>query len=175
MDESPISGTLAGDDPAQAVAVTVDAAGLAAGSYACDLLVQSNDLGEPEIVVPVTLTVVDLPPAEPTGLVAIPGPGEGEISLSWDANSEPDLDHYRLERDTTPAFGPGSEPFDLPATSYQDSGLVPGGTYYYRVIAVDLALNESGPSAAASAAAPDLALHRRALWQLPARVRVRSH
>jgi fibronectin type 3 domain-containing protein len=99
----------------------------------------------------------DLPPAAPNGLVATPGPGEGEILVGWSPNGEPDLDHYRLERCATPAFGAGTVSFDTQATSYGDSGLVPGQRYYYRVIAVDTEGGESGPSDTVSADALDLA------------------
>ncbi|MFH1501689.1 MAG: S8 family serine peptidase [Candidatus Eisenbacteria bacterium] len=98
----------------------------------------------------------DLPPAVPTGLAAVPGPGEGEIEVSWSANTEPDFDHYRLERHTDPGFGPGSDPFEQPATYFPDSGLVPGDEYFYRVIAVDAGGNESAPSTVESAIALDL-------------------
>ncbi len=98
----------------------------------------------------------DLPPAAPTGLVAAPGAGEGEIDVSWDASSEGDLDHYRLERNTDGGFGPGTDPFDLPEPVFHDSGLVPGETYFYRVIAVDAGGNESDPSNVDSAIATDL-------------------
>ncbi|MFH1689796.1 MAG: S8 family serine peptidase [Candidatus Eisenbacteria bacterium] len=99
----------------------------------------------------------DLPPAPPTGLVAVPGPSEGEIVVSWNPNSEPDFDRYRLQRSTAPDFEPGSEPFEGAVASYTDTGLVPGETYYYRVIAIDLGGNESGPSNVGSAVATDLA------------------
>jgi fibronectin type 3 domain-containing protein len=99
---------------------------------------------------------LDLDPSTPTGLVATPGVGEGEIDVSWNPNSEPDFDHYRLERHTDPGFGPGSDPFDWTLTFFPDSGLDPGETYYYRVIAVDEGGNESDPSVVDSAVATDL-------------------
>jgi len=99
----------------------------------------------------------DFAPATPTGLVAATGTGEGEIDVDWNDNAESDFDHYRLERDTDDGFGPGSDPFDLPASVYPDVGLIPGETYYYRVIAVDANGNESAPSTAVSADAQDLA------------------
>ena len=99
----------------------------------------------------------DLPPAAPTGLAAVSGAGEGEIDVSWNASPDPDFDHYRLERNTDPGFGPGSDPFDLPAAFFPDSGLVPGETYYYRVMAVDAGGNPSDPSSVGSAVATDLA------------------
>ncbi|MCK4681224.1 S8 family serine peptidase, partial [bacterium] len=97
----------------------------------------------------------DLPPDAPTGLGAVPGSGEGEIDVSWNANSEPDFDHYRLERDDSPSFSSPSS-FTTTSTYYDDSGLVPDDTYYYRVFAVDAGANESDPSATASSDAQDL-------------------
>ncbi|MCK4510734.1 T9SS type A sorting domain-containing protein, partial [bacterium] len=69
----------------------------------------------------------------------------GEVDVNWGANSEPDLDHYRVERDTSALFGPGTFTVDLSGTSLLDAGLDPD-TYYYRVIAVDAGDNESAPS-----------------------------
>jgi fibronectin type 3 domain-containing protein len=88
--------------------------------------------------------------------VAVTGTGEGEIDVTWDASPEPDLDHYRLERSVTGDFGPGTDPFDLPEPVFHDSGLTPGETYHYRVIAVDVGGNESDPSNVDSAIALDL-------------------
>ncbi len=88
----------------------------------------------------------DSPPSAPTGLGAEPGANEGEIELTWNASPEPDLDHYRLERDTTAVFGAGTASFETPDESYLDSGLAMGRTYYYRLFAVDAAANESAPS-----------------------------
>ncbi|MCK4513218.1 S8 family serine peptidase, partial [bacterium] len=99
--------------------------------------------------------VPDPPPDAPTGLGAVPGSGEGEIDVSWNANSEPDFDHYRLERDDSPSFSSPSS-FTTTNTYYDDSGLVPGDTYYYRVFAVDAGTNESGASSTDSAVAQDL-------------------
>ncbi|MCD4690832.1 S8 family serine peptidase, partial [bacterium] len=98
----------------------------------------------------------DLAPAAPTGLTAVSGPGEGEILVSWSANTEPDLDRYRLERSTAPDFEPGSEPFEEFAVFFQDTGLIPGELYYYRVYAIDAGGNESAPSTVESAIALDL-------------------
>jgi fibronectin type 3 domain-containing protein/PKD repeat protein len=114
----------------------------------------SNESAPSSVVSAVVPGDEDPPPAVPTGLAATPGPGTGQILVTWNANSEPDLDHYRLERSPTPVFGPSTVSFETSATSYLDSGLTPGNTYYYRVIAVDTGSNESGPSSVASAVAP---------------------
>jgi hypothetical protein len=99
----------------------------------------------------------DLAPAAPTGLTAVTGSNEGEIEISWNPSSEPDIDRYRLERSLAPDFEPGSEPFEEPAVSYTDTDLIPGELYYYRVYAIDLNDNVSAPSAPDSAVALDLA------------------
>jgi len=98
----------------------------------------------------------DLPPATPTGLSAVPGSGEGEIDVDWDDNVESDFCHYRVERATNPSFS-GATSFDSDPSGLTDSGLTPGERYYYRVFAVDLQSNESGPSGSDSAVATDLA------------------
>jgi PKD repeat protein len=54
--ESPVSGTLDGGQSV-AVSVTMDAAGLAAGLYRAGIAVASGDPQQPEVEVPVTLTV----------------------------------------------------------------------------------------------------------------------
>jgi hypothetical protein len=93
----------------------------------------------------------------PTGLVANVGVHDGEVEVSWNANGEFDLDYYRLERSTSPNFLLGRVDVDTMSTSHLDSGLTPGETYYYRVVAIDEGSNESDPSSAASATALDLA------------------
>ncbi|MBU0710527.1 VCBS repeat-containing protein, partial [bacterium] len=73
-------------------------------------------------------------------------PGNQQITLRWDANSESDLAKYRIYRDT---LSPATTLIDslvgtLPDTVYIDTGLTNGQTYYYRITAVDDDGNESG-------------------------------
>jgi hypothetical protein len=112
----------------------------------------------------------DVPPSAPTGLGAVPGENEGEVQLSWDPNTEPDFDHYRLERDTTALFGAGTVSFETATEGRLDTGLELGTTYFYRLFAVDAASQESAPSETVSivlegtgvpeAAGPSLSLVR---------------
>ena len=90
------------------------------------------------------------PPASPTNLTA--SAGDGQITLAWSPNTEVDFLRYRIyggtaanpatALDSTAAIGDTSQTF---------TGLVNGMTYYYRVTAVDEALNESDYSNEASA------------------------
>ncbi len=69
----------------------------------------------------------------------------GEATITWQSNTEPDLEGYRVYSGTAPgAYGPfvpvGNK------TSHTITGLDEGQTYYFVVTAVDQAGNESGYS-----------------------------
>ena len=115
----------------------------------------------------VTLTMEDtFPPKIPVGLATISGfakPATADrhtsalpyVDLSWEANGEPDLAGYRVYRqlarpDGTPQ-GPLARLTASPLTSpaYRDVAVKPGQGYIYTVTAVDVAGNESAPSAKA--------------------------
>ncbi|MDH4240059.1 MAG: fibronectin type III domain-containing protein, partial [Phycisphaerae bacterium] len=99
------------------------------------------------------ITVGDPPPAPPTGLSA--SAGNGQVSLDWDDNTEPDKAGYNVYRSET-SGGPYSQVNGtlLATSDYLDLDVVNGTTYYYVVTAVDSATptpNESGISSEASA------------------------
>ena len=83
-------------------------------------------------------------PAAPTGLVAVAG--DGQVSLTWDANAEPDLDRYVLLRD-------GAEIAEPTGTSYVDTDVVNGTTYVYTLVAVDT-VDRSSPESEPAEATP---------------------
>ncbi|MCF2144713.1 MAG: S8 family serine peptidase [Candidatus Heimdallarchaeota archaeon] len=76
------------------------------------------------------------PPAKVTGLTATTL-SDTEIKLDWNANTEPDLDHYNVYRD-------GVKIAETTTNTYTDTGLQPGTTYTYEVSAVD-DQNAEGP------------------------------
>lgn len=78
------------------------------------------------------------PPATPTGLTATAG--NQQVMLSW--NSSSGATTYNLQRGTT-SGGPYTTISSPTATSYTDTSLTNGTTYYYVVSAV----NSSGQSA----------------------------
>ncbi|MGE5814393.1 MAG: fibronectin type III domain-containing protein [Acidobacteriota bacterium] len=95
-------------------------------------------LSEPACVTPVDT----FPPAPPTGLAAVAGPGT--MSLIWDAVNTADLAGYVVLRgaaggDTLQALTP--EP--IKETTFQDVNVTPGTRYVYAVVAVDTAKNKS--------------------------------
>jgi fibronectin type 3 domain-containing protein len=93
------------------------------------------------------------PPAQPQGLTATPG--NGSVSLGWNANTDTDLRGYNLYRSTSTPVSTSGTPLNgataLTSTSYVDNGVTNGTTYYYTVVAVDNSWNTSAPSAEASA------------------------
>jgi fibronectin type 3 domain-containing protein/type II secretory pathway pseudopilin PulG len=87
------------------------------------------------------------PPA-PTGLVA--QPGDKLVSLTWDTSAIGDLDYYEVWRGT--AAGGETRLADTgDITSYTDTAVDNGTTYYYVVRVVDTDGNESSFSAEVSA------------------------
>jgi PKD repeat protein len=91
------------------------------------------------------------PPQAPTGLTATPI-NSTRIDLSW--NNVSSESGYRIERSLNSTSGwqeIGSTQADV--TSFQDSGLAPGVTYFYRVLAFS-AGGSSGFSNVASTSTP---------------------
>ncbi len=94
------------------------------------------------------------PPPVPQSLTASIAPDGQSIVLTWSNVSAQDLKGYRVYRSTS-LGGTFTAIGDLVSgTTYTDTSVVPGGTYYYRVTSIDLWNNESGPSNTASASSP---------------------
>jgi DNA-binding beta-propeller fold protein YncE/fibronectin type 3 domain-containing protein len=86
------------------------------------------------------------PPPPPTALVATPG--NGQVSLSWNASSG--ATSYNVKRSTTSGGPYSTIATGVASTSFLDTTVVNGTTYYYVVTAVNAA-GESGNSNQASA------------------------
>jgi fibronectin type 3 domain-containing protein len=86
------------------------------------------------------------PPPPPTGLTATPG--NTQVTLSWNASSG--ATSYNIKRATV-SGGPYTtvNPSSISTTSYTNTGLTNGTTYYYVVTAVNSA-GESGNSSEVS-------------------------
>ncbi len=92
----------------------------------------------------VSATTLDITaPSQVTGLT-VGTVTDTQISLSWNANSEPDLASYNVYRD-------GVLVVTVTTNSFTDSGLSPSTTYTYQVSAVDTSGNEGQLSTAVSA------------------------
>ena len=80
----PTTGTVSPDGE-QAVTVSLDSTGLAVGEYTADLCIESNDPQAPVTTVPVTLSVVEEPPAVP--VIGV-DPASVEVELETGAAGE---------------------------------------------------------------------------------------
>lgn len=93
-------------------------------------------------------------PAAPTGLVAVVvglPTGSLEVDLSWAISGQRSLAGYNIYRSEQPdERGQRLNRQLVVATAFRDTTAAPGRSYFYAVTVVDLAGNESAPSAAAA-------------------------
>lgn len=111
----------------------------------------NNAVGEGSASVPSSGATPAVPvtaPAAPTAVNIVAG--NVLVTVSWTAS--PTATSYRIYRSTTQG-SQGSLIGSSSTTSYSDTGLVNGTTYYYQVTAVNVA-GESTPSAQSSGATP---------------------
>ena len=87
-------------------------------------------------------------PAAPTGLLATPG--SSQVSLSW--SSVPSATSYAVKRSSTSGGPYTSLATGLTNSSYTDSAVTVGNTYFYVVTATN-AIGEGAPSVEATASA----------------------
>jgi BACON domain-containing protein/fibronectin type III domain protein len=132
---TPTSGTLTQIDQ---VAVSVNSAGLGAGTYNGLVTIRASKGGT--LTVPVTLIVTASAPTVSISTTA---------TLTWNANADVDLAGYKVY------MGTGSGMYGAPivvgnVTSYAMNNLQIGMTYYFAITAVDTAGNESLYSAEVS-------------------------
>ncbi|MTD16945.1 choice-of-anchor D domain-containing protein [Nakamurella sp. YIM 132087] len=93
-------------------------------------------------------------PAAPTGLTATAG--DAKVTLQWTANTEDDLAGYTVYRSATPgAAGVEIGTAASTSASYVDATALNTNTYYYVIVARDLAGNVSQQSNEASATPAD--------------------
>jgi len=93
-----------------------------------------------------TYTYQDLPPAVPHGFTATPT--DSQVALLWRGNHEADFSHYSLYQDTLPisSAAPTLLLATLTDSTYSDTSITAGRTYYYRLTATDNQANTSALS-----------------------------
>jgi len=85
------------------------------------------------------------PPAAPGGMSALYA--AGAVELIWTANTEPDLGGYNIYRREEGGPWQKVNPEIQRTPLWRDATVAPGREYSYRVTVLDLAGNESAPSA----------------------------
>ncbi len=96
-----------------------------------------------------TATAADPAPATPTNPSA--KPGDASVTVSWDANTEPDLKNYTIFWGASSGALMDSSAVDKAQTSKTITGLTNGTTYFFAVSATDTAGNASTRTASISA------------------------
>jgi len=95
-------------------------------------------------------------PSAPAGLTAIAG--DKEVSLSWMANAEPDMNIYKIYKATYPVLTVSD--YDCSVSTLQTAKIITGltnfVTYYFKITAVDASGNESSYSALVSTMPVDM-------------------
>ena len=121
---SPTTGSAPGN-----LAMTVNTAGLAAGTYTATITVTAPGATNSPLTVPVTLTVT----APPTS---------GTATLTWNSSTSSDVAGYKVYMGTASGvYGPPTSVGNGLAS--QVTNLQTGTTYFFAVTAVDTSGNES--------------------------------
>lgn len=123
---SPTSGTGTGTST-----ISINTTGLATGTYNATISIASTGATNSPRTIPVTLTVS--------------APTSSSATLTWNANTDSDLQGYKVYKATTSGAYVGAPLATLPAgtVTYQATGLLSGTTYFFVVTAYDTAGNES--------------------------------
>ena len=108
---------------------------------------------------PVSVSPKDVfaPAAPERPSIAAPEPGSARLAIFFAANKETDIAGYNIYRSTDPDLPKPWTKLNqtlLTRTTFQDDKIESGKTYYYYLIAVDKAGNESAPSEVGSEKAP---------------------
>lgn len=88
-------------------------------------------------------------PLAPTGLSAVSG--NGQVTLNWNNNVEPDFNFYNVYRSTSAGGSYSFYAGGVPNATFVDAGVASGTTYYYVVTAVNDGMVESEQSNSAFA------------------------
>ncbi|HNG52167.1 MAG TPA: hypothetical protein PLR85_02275 [Nitrospira sp.] len=137
------------------ITVSVNTSTMNVGSYTGVVyIVESGPNGSQTLRIPVSLSVLASgsttpPPPSPTGSATSPPPppsgtATGTVTVMWNANTEADLQGYRVYVGTS--SGARTQAFDVGNVTSTRLTLPLGSTYFFVVTAYDKSGNESSPS-----------------------------
>ena len=138
------------------ITVSVNTATMNVGNYTGVVyILESGPNGSQTLRIPVSLSVLASgsttppPPPSPTGSATSPPPppsgtATGTVTVIWNANTEADLQGYRVYVGTS--SGARTQAFDVGNVTSTRLTLPLGSTYFFVVTAYDKSGNESSPS-----------------------------
>jgi Zn-dependent metalloprotease len=136
-----LSGTIAAQG-IQNITITVNTAGLTAGTYNCNLIISSSDPDEPEIIIPVQLNDVPLPVELISFYSEIK---ENRINLIWKTANEVNNYGFEIERQLKGSnqwerigFVEGNGNSNTPRNyAFNDNNPTGGSKFMYRLKQID--------------------------------------
>ncbi len=121
----------------------------------------ANLQGEPSARVEVEPDGPNIEPPAPVDELGVVRRAPDKLMVFWRSNTDPDVARYRVYRGESAGFATeGVQPVAVMSPAryflqlYVDTGLTPGKTYFYKVLAEDWAGNRQKVSPVASAATP---------------------
>ncbi len=94
----------------------------------------------------ITLHIDNTPPQAPTNLAVYDNPdNDGRITITFNQSLSADVNYYEIHRSSSPDFIPSGATCVAKINNTNYTELLPDGTYYYRVIAVDYSGKKSAP------------------------------
>lgn len=135
LSETPFSGQiLAGGS--QDITITIDAGQLPIGDYNCTLVIDSNDPDQPQLSIPVSMSITNLPPS--LSAIADQSLDEAETLEIDISASDPEGDAISLSAENLPAFASFSDAGDGSGTITFTPDFEDGGIYSaIQIIATD--------------------------------------
>lgn len=134
---------------------TYDMNNLSGGSHT--IKAQIIDRGDFSTDSSISINVIPdtTPPGSITDINISPGPGSGQISISWNNPGDNDFSYINIYKSTNPGFIPsGANKYtNTTNTSITATGLLSGSTYYFILRPVDISGNENNNTTRYSAIA----------------------
>lgn len=131
--------------------ISLQGVSIADGTNVVQWAKKANDFGQHWRLVPVGAEVEFVAPNAPQNLSAVAN--KHSIRLSWDANSEEDLDGYTVFRKSEVDDTYQTIARNVKSTSFVDHQVEPNKNYKYAIRAIDKSLNRSDYSAEAEQSA----------------------
>jgi 1A family penicillin-binding protein len=139
-------GISIGANSSSPFSLTYDMNNLSSGSHTIKARITDNGDWTAENSITINVTSDSTPPGNVVSVNASPGPGGGQISLSWNNPGDTDFSYTNIYMSTSASFSPnsGNRYTHTGNESITITGLSSGTTYYFILRPVDTSGNENG-------------------------------